>query len=197
MNMPALLPDAELTEGRTEADSHLSFRERLWRVLWLLLARWTPLGFNRWRVFLLRCLGARVDVSSFVHPSVRIVRPWNLQIGAESVLHHCVVLECIAPIRLGTAVRISQYTHLCAATRDHRLCPPPLVPSPITVGDHVWLAADVFVGPGVTIGDRAVVGARSGVFVDLPPDMVAVGDAAAPTHPSANDTSATASASHA
>jgi putative colanic acid biosynthesis acetyltransferase WcaF len=59
----------------------------------------------------------------------------------------------------------------------------PLVAAPITIGDRVWITADVFVGPGVTIGDGAVVTARSSVFGDLPPWMVARGNPAVPVKP--------------
>lgn len=40
---------------------------------------------------------------------------------------------------------------------------------PVTIGDHVWCAAGVFLGPGVTIGDRAFVNARSVVTRDVEP----------------------------
>ena len=40
----------------------------------------------------------------------------------------------------------------------------------------MWLAADVFVGSGVTIGRDTVVGARSTVFHDLPPKSICAGD---------------------
>ena len=42
------------------------------------------------------------------------------------------------------------------------------------------ITADVFVGPGVTIGDGAVVTARSSVFTDIPPWVVARGNPAVP-----------------
>jgi putative colanic acid biosynthesis acetyltransferase WcaF len=42
------------------------------------------------------------------------------------------------------------------------------------------VAADAFVGPGVTIGAGAVVGARSNVFGDLPAWTVCVGSPARP-----------------
>ena len=47
---------------------------------------------------------------------------------------------------------------------------------PITIGENVWLGANVTVLPGVTIGDRAVIGAGSVVTRDIPADSIAVGN---------------------
>ncbi|KFZ36793.1 maltose acetyltransferase [Shewanella mangrovi] len=49
---------------------------------------------------------------------------------------------------------------------------------PITIGNHVWIAGDVKILPGVTIGDGAVVGAGSVVTKDIPAGMLAVGNPA-------------------
>jgi putative colanic acid biosynthesis acetyltransferase WcaF len=51
---------------------------------------------------------------------------------------------------------------------------------PITIKDQVWLCVDVFVGPGVTIEQGAVVGARSSVFANLPAWKVCHGSPAKP-----------------
>src|SRR5262249_21496594 len=51
----------------------------------------------------------------------------------------------------------------------------PMVGAPTRLGDEVWLGANVVVLKGVSIGDRAVVGAGSVVTKDIPPDAVAVG----------------------
>lgn len=40
------------------------------------------------------------------------------------------------------------------------------------MGNQVWITADVFVGPGVNIGDGAVVTARTSVFKDIEPWVV-------------------------
>ena len=54
----------------------------------------------------------------------------------------------------------------------------PLVTAPIVIGNRVWITADVFVGPGVSIADGTVVLARSSVFKDLPEWVVAAGNPA-------------------
>lgn len=47
---------------------------------------------------------------------------------------------------------------------------------PITVGNNVWIGANVCVLPGVTIGDNCVIGAGSVVVRDIPSNTVAVGN---------------------
>jgi putative colanic acid biosynthesis acetyltransferase WcaF len=54
----------------------------------------------------------------------------------------------------------------------------PLTTAPITIEEGAWVAADAFIGPGVTIGEGAVVGARSSVFKSLEAWTVAVGNPA-------------------
>lgn len=46
---------------------------------------------------------------------------------------------------------------------------------PITIGDNVWIGADVTILPGVTIGDGCVIGAKSLVNRDIPAGMFAAG----------------------
>ncbi|MEN8182216.1 MAG: acyltransferase [Myxococcota bacterium] len=47
--------------------------------------------------------------------------------------------------------------------------------APVRIGDHVWVASDVTVMRGVTVGDHCVVGARSLVTHDLPDHTRAYG----------------------
>lgn len=47
---------------------------------------------------------------------------------------------------------------------------------PITIGEDCWLGGNVTVCPGVTIGDRTVIGAGSVVTHDIPSDCIAAGN---------------------
>jgi acetyltransferase-like isoleucine patch superfamily enzyme len=46
---------------------------------------------------------------------------------------------------------------------------------PVTIGDNVWLGANVVVTSGVTIGRRSVIGANSVVIDDIPEFSIAAG----------------------
>jgi putative colanic acid biosynthesis acetyltransferase WcaF len=73
---------------------------------------------------------------------------------------------------------VSQYSFLCTASHDYHRRNLPLITAPIEIGSHAWIAADSFIAPGVTIGEGSVVGARSSVYRDVPPWVVAAGNPA-------------------
>lgn len=81
-------------------------------------------------------------------------------------------------IRIGARSTVSQYSYLCTASHDYTDPALPLITAPITLGEDVWVTADVFIAPGVRLGDGVVVTARSSVFSDLPPWVVASGNPA-------------------
>lgn len=49
------------------------------------------------------------------------------------------------------------------------------ITKPITVGDNVYIGNDVTILPGVTIGDRVILGAGAVVSKDIPSNSLAVG----------------------
>jgi putative colanic acid biosynthesis acetyltransferase WcaF len=79
---------------------------------------------------------------------------------------------------IGKDATVSQYSYLCTASHDYQFAHMPLVSAPIIIGDYAWVTADVYIGPGVTIGEGAVVGARSTVVNSIPPWTVAAGNPA-------------------
>jgi putative colanic acid biosynthesis acetyltransferase WcaF len=100
--------------------------------------------------------------------------------GDHACLSESVDCYCVDKIRIGAYSTVSQYSFLCTASHDYAQASMPLATAPITIGERVWITADVFVGPGVTIADGAVVTARSSVFGDIPSWSVATGNPAVP-----------------
>lgn len=150
----------------------------LWHTVWLVAYRPSPKILHGWRRFLLRLFGAKIARNAYPHPSVKIWAPWNLEMESLSCLGPQVDCYCVDKVVLRARATVSQYSFLCTATHDYREPRMPLVTAPIVIGERAWVAADVFVGPGVTVGDGAVVGARSSVYRDVGPYTVVGGNPA-------------------
>lgn len=154
-----------------------------WGVVWSTLYRFSPRVCHGWRCWLLRCFGARVGRGAHPGPKAKIWAPWNLTLEAHSCLADDVDCYCVAPVSVGAHATVSQYSYLCAAGHEFRgydFQDPemPLVIAPIIIEAYAWVAADVFVGPGVKIGEGSVVGARSTVLHDVPAWTVVAGSPA-------------------
>lgn len=169
---------------RTHLSPSNKLARALWNLIWLLLYRPSPILLHGWRRFLLQLFGAKIGKPAYLYPSARIWAPWNLEMGNHSTLASGVDCYCVDRIKIGSFTTISQYSFLCTASHDY-LDPAilnwpqmPLVTAPIILGDRVWITADVFIAPGVTIGNGTVVLARSSVFSDLPSWVVVSGNPA-------------------
>lgn len=149
-----------------------------WVVAWLLLARWTPPPLHGWRRLVLRLYGAHVAPGARVHGSVAIWYPPHLTLGANALIGPGARLYNQGRITIGARTIVSQRAHLCASSHD--LADPnfQLVLRPITVGEGCWIAAEAFIGPGVRLGDGAVVAARAALFEDARPGGVYRGNPA-------------------
>ncbi len=151
------------------------------RVLWGIGAvafRWTPRLLYGTRNALLRLFGAEVGQNVRIHPKATIYFPWNLSIGDWSSVGENALIYNLGPIEIGEQVTISQRAHLCAGTHDASDPAMPLQKPPIAVGDQGWVCADAFVGPGVTVGEGAVVGARAVAVGDVDPWTIVGGNPA-------------------
>lgn len=168
---------------RKPYEDSLTLRNRLGRLAWNVAcaAFFRPFAgrpFNRWRIFLLRCFGARIGAHCSVYASVRVWAPWHLTLGDYVAIGPGVELYAVDRITVGSMVTVSQRAYLCTASHDVTRLLKPLVHRPIALGDYAWVAAEAFVGMGVTVGEGAVVGARAVVTRDVPPWAIAVGNPA-------------------
>jgi len=154
----------------------------VWALVQATLFRWSPRPWHGFRARLLSLFGADIPEPGnvVVFPTARIVFPSKLALSPRSMVGPRVELYNLARISLRRGANVSQNCHLCAGTHDYTRWSMPLVAKPITIGENTWIGADVFVGPGVSIGELCVVGARSVVVSDMPSGKVCAGNPCRP-----------------
>lgn len=133
--------------------------------------------FVKMRNNILRIFGAKIDKKANIYNTCTIYAPWNLKIGRACVGPNT-ILYSKDKIIIGNDTVISQGSYLCTASHDISNLMLPLITNQILIEDNVWVAADAFIGPGVSIGQGAVVGARAAVFKDVEPWTVVGGNPA-------------------
>ena len=156
---------------------------QLWNLVQTTLFAASPQVCYGWRRWLLRLFGADVGPGVKVRPSARITYPWKVSLGARCWISDDTALYSLGDITIGADAVISQRSYLCTGSHDPGREDFLIYSKPIVIGPEAWIATDVYVGPGVSIGRGSVVGARSSVFTDLPEGMICYGAPAKPMRP--------------
>ena len=131
------------------------------------------------RTALLRKLLGGVKGNLIIEQPFHCDYGYNISVGENFFANFNLVILDEAPVTFGDNVFVAPncgfYTagHPIDAVERHRGLE---YARPITVGDNVWIGANVCVLPGVTIGDNCVIGAGSVVVKDIPANSVAVGN---------------------
>lgn len=159
-----------------------AWQVQLWWIVQALFFHSSPQACYAWRRFLLRLFGAEIGRSVIIRPSASVTYPWRLKIGDYSWIGDDVVLYTFAEIRIGSHAVVSQKSYICAGSHNTRHLAFPLTAAPIVIEDECWIAADVFISPGVTVGKGTIVSARSTVTKSLPAGGVAIGTPAEIKH---------------
>lgn len=151
----------------------------LWTIVWGILARPLPRSTgSNWKRILLRLFGAKIDPTAVIYSSAKIYYPANLTMEKNSCLASNVDCYNVDKIVIMANSTVSQGAFLCTASHDITDPLNHLITAPIIIQDQAWVAADAFIGMGVTIGEGAVVGARAAVFKDVAPWTVVGGNPA-------------------
>jgi len=179
------LSNEGLTPRRVQLQNTRSgwpLRVKLKRVLFapfrLLFLRGSGRRLSPLRVFVLRLFGARIDTPVLIMDGVIVWHPWSLTMHRYCTLGRGVEVYNYAHITIGEQATVSQETYLCSASHDVEDSTMPLIYAPISIGAHSWVAARCFVGPGISVGEGAVVGACSVVVKDVPPWTIVAGNPA-------------------
>ncbi len=109
-------PDAYLRPVFSTADK---VRRYLWKIVWILLCRWTPNPLHKWRVLVLRFFGAKLGKKNFVYPSCKIWAPWLLKTEEIVTIGPGVEIYNPGGVYLGHHSILSQDSYLCGATHDY------------------------------------------------------------------------------
>lgn len=147
-------------------------RSRLIEVWWIVIRAlfidcWLP--GSRHRVWLLRRFGATVGNGVIIKPRVRITFPWKLVIGDHVWLGEGSWIDNLDIVRIGSHVCISQRVYLCTGSHDWSSERFDLIVKSIEVKSNAWLCAASMVGPGVTVGEGAVLTLGSVANLSLEP----------------------------
>ncbi|WP_172331812.1 putative colanic acid biosynthesis acetyltransferase [Mangrovicoccus sp. HB161399] len=160
-----------------EMPKPLKIKRLLWQIVHALLFRPTPrFAMNGWRLRLLRLFGAEIGKGCRVAPDCFVWAPWNLKMGVYACLADGVDCYSQGRITMGDYSTVSQRAFLCTASHSIRTLERPLFSRPITIAPHAWICAEAFIGPGVTVGEGAVVGARAVAMRDVAPWMIVAGN---------------------
>jgi maltose O-acetyltransferase len=155
---------------------------RVWLEQWLGgLVRPIPsfVGFGL-RYLLYRCLFARLDGFCFVYPGAYLTHTYGIRAGRNLHVNGGAFFDGRGGLTLGENVLVGPNTVLLSSQhhwsdpslpivlQGHRL-------APTTIGDDVWIGANVVVTPGVTIATGTVIGAGSVVTADTAPYAIVAG----------------------
>jgi putative colanic acid biosynthesis acetyltransferase WcaF len=160
-----------------------SITVQIWWFIQATLFAWSPQFLYKWRNFLLRSFGAKIGMNVIIRPSVKVTYPWKLVIGDNAWVGDNVELYTLGEITIGKNAVVSQRSYLCTGSHDHKSEAFDIYAKPIVIEDEAWLATDVYIAPGITIGKGAVIAARSSVFKNMPAGMICMGSPAKPIKP--------------
>jgi maltose O-acetyltransferase len=119
------------------------------------------------------------ETGAWIQPPFFCDYGWNIFLGEKVFFNfNCVVLD-VMPVRVGSNVLFGPSVQIYTATHPIDAAERRLwleAARPITIGSDVWIGGGAIICPGVTIGDRTVIGAGSVVTKDIPSDVVAAGN---------------------
>ncbi len=144
-------------------------KEGFWILASLFLFRLCPLKLSGLKCAVLRAFGAKVGRDVVIKPQVKITFPWKLMVGDHVWLGEECWLLNLEHITIADNVCISQRAFLCTGNHNYKSPAFDLIVKPIHVEEGAWIGAGAFVGPGVTIGNHAVLAAGSIATRDLEP----------------------------
>ncbi len=128
---------------------------------------------------IMRKLFRSVGKNVFIEPDFICEMGSNITIGDHVFMNFGCIIFDMGEVTIGNNVmfgpRVGIYTTNHAFDPDERIANV-VVSKPVHIGNRVWIAADVKIVQGVTIGDDSIVGAGSVVTKNIPAGVIAAGN---------------------
>lgn len=106
---------------------------------------------------------------------------YNIYTGANVYFNfNCILLD-VVPIRIGSNVLFGPNVQIYTATHPTDVYERQKgleYGKPISIGNDSWIGGGVIISPGITIGERCIVGAGSVVTKDIPANKIVAGNPA-------------------
>ncbi|BBS26775.1 acetyltransferase [Escherichia coli] len=131
-----------------------------WSIFYIIFFKYTPPQLFSYRNFVLKIWGSKIQSGVRIYPTVKIWSPRNLVMKKGSSIGPRAYIYNQGNVEIGEYSIISQDVTICASTHNYKRYDHPLVLKNITIGKRVWVCAESFIGPGVTLNDGCILGAR-------------------------------------
>ena len=163
----------------------ISIREKLILLAWIFTSKFLSSKFvnSRVRSSGIRIFGAQVGKNCTLKSGIKVMYPWNLEIGDDCWIGEEVWFISHEKIKIGSNVCISQRSIICSGGHDYRSVSLEYAHKPIEIKDGAWVCLDAKVLPGVTIGECSVVSAGEVARKSVPDYSMLVGGEIRPIDP--------------
>lgn len=134
-------------------------------------------SFRKERQDIINKLFGKVGENAWIESPFNCDYGYNISVGNNFYANHnCIILDP-ASVTIGNNVllgpNVGIYTPGHPFNVEERIKGHEYA-KPVTIGDNVWIGADVSIIGGVTIGENTVIGAGSVVTKDIPSGVLAV-----------------------
>jgi len=159
----------------------------LWGVSEILLWKHSPVSLWGFRRALLRVFGAKIGKGVRIHPSVKVIIPWHIDLDDGVVVHERAILYALGQIKVGKNTEIGPLAHICAGTHDFTSPAFTLLRQPITIGSNCVIGIAGFVAPDVTLAEGTVLEPRCAIYMNTDPGTTYIGNPGKPVAASSVD----------
>ena len=107
----------------------------------------------------------------------------RIELGDDVSFNYNVYVNGYGGLKIGNNSGIGPYSMIHTANHvfdEKKVSMTEWTKEPVIIGEYCWIGMGCCILPGVTIGDRVIIGAGSVVVKDIPSDVIAVGNPCSP-----------------